>query len=313
MTFETVGVALIRNYYYVCILKYKIANMNKEIPLNHNFKTSDLDKICVYEHYFDNEEKPFYIGQGKLNRPFNFITRNKRWLDKVGDKINLVKVKIVAIDISYEKSIEIEKELIAKYGRIDIGTGCLTNENDGGLNSQTGECNYFYGRQLSGTLNGNYGNKYSKNKLSIPVIQLDVLGNFIKEWSSAREAEESGYGFISSSITACCKHKRYIHCGYQWIYKNEYDNSKNYEYKPSGRQRKVFIAFPVGHYGDLNNMIVMYGSNDIEKVHGFSTTKISLVIKGERKSHKGYVFIDVFNLPIEEKIKYIPYIDVAKI
>ena len=34
--------------------------MNKETPLNHNFKTSDLDRICVYEHYFDNEKTVLY-------------------------------------------------------------------------------------------------------------------------------------------------------------------------------------------------------------------------------------------------------------
>lgn len=285
---------------------------NKETACLQGFKTCDLKRICVYAHYFKDEKLPFYIGQGNIARAFNMGDRNKSWKNKVGDNFKDVKVLIMNIDISYEESISIEKSLIKKYGRLDNNTGCLTNENDGGSNSQFGPDNYFYDKRFYGSDNSNYGNKYELNPISIPVIQIDVFGNIVKEWSSATEASDK-LGFSSSTICACCKGKRAIHHGYQWIFKKDYDERKDYSYNPKGRQRKVFAAFPIGHYGDVNNMILMYGFNDIEKKYGFSTGKISLVINGKRKSHKGHVFADIFNLPKDEKEKYIPYIDVTKI
>ena len=108
-----------------------IQNYSKvEIPSKYGYKTSDLQRICVYSHTYDNEDKPFYIGQGRLSRAFNFLNRDKSWKNKVQD-ISKVKVTILNIDISIEESVKIERELIAKFGRIDIGTGCLVNGNDG--------------------------------------------------------------------------------------------------------------------------------------------------------------------------------------
>ena len=40
-----------------------IQNRSKvEIPSKYGYKTYDLQRICVYSHTYDNEDKPFYIG-----------------------------------------------------------------------------------------------------------------------------------------------------------------------------------------------------------------------------------------------------------
>ena len=61
-------------------------NVNKtEIPSKYGYTTADLNRICVYSHVYDNEENPFYIGQGRLSRAFNFTNRDNAWKSKVID------------------------------------------------------------------------------------------------------------------------------------------------------------------------------------------------------------------------------------
>ena len=79
-------------------------NTNKDVPSKYNYSTSDLNRICVYSHTYENEDKPFYIGQGRLSRAFNFLNRDKSWKNKVQD-LSKVKVNILYIDISIEESI----------------------------------------------------------------------------------------------------------------------------------------------------------------------------------------------------------------
>lgn len=76
--------------------------------------------------------------------------------------------------------------------------------------------------------NCNYGSR--KNVLSKAVIQETLDGNFVKEWASTREIEQT-LGFSNASISACCRgfakdyhsgkvypvHKAF---GYKWKYKN---------------------------------------------------------------------------------------------
>ena len=60
----------------------------------------------------------------------------------------------------------------------------------------------------------NFGNKISKS-----INQYDLEGNFIKEWSSIKEAEIFFYGKTNGSIGACCrgifKHVK----GFKWKFK----------------------------------------------------------------------------------------------
>ena len=274
-------------------------NTNKDIPSKYNYSTSDLNRICVYSHTYENEDKPFYIGQGRLSRAFNFLNRDKSWKNKVQD-ISKVKVNILYIDISIEESINLEKELIAKYGRIDNNTGCLVNGNDGGSAiGCKGSNNFFYNKHLYGKDNGNFGNKYENNSLSIPIIQLDILGNVVNNWASAAEAEEKGL-FNSGCIIACCKHKRHLHKSYQWIYKRDYDKTKDYSYIPGKTSPRIYICLDI--YG---NYIKTYYNNDELISDGFNPKMVNKVSNGINKSHKNYKFVDFFYLSKSDKIEAI--------
>ena len=67
--------------------------------------------------------------------------------------------------------------------------------------------------------NCNYGNRTSKQSkaLSIPIIQYDKKGNFIKKWESIREAGRK-LGIFYQSINACLKGKVKTAGGFKWYY-----------------------------------------------------------------------------------------------
>lgn len=62
------------------------------------------------------------------------------------------------------------------------------------------------------------------------------------------------------------------------------------------------------HLNDLNRICVYlhyYYDNEINPFYA------SQVITGAKKSHAGYIFLDFFKLPKEEKEKYINLIDIT--
>jgi len=85
----------------------------------------------VYEHLRNDTNEVFYVGIGEdEKRAYCKYNRNLYWnniVNKHGYTIN-----IIHNNIYWEDACEIEKELIAKYGRIDLGLGNLVNMTDGG-------------------------------------------------------------------------------------------------------------------------------------------------------------------------------------
>jgi NUMOD3 motif len=78
----------------------------------------------VYQ-YLRTDNTPYYIGKGRKNRAFT----------KQGHTVPLPskdRIKFVSENLSADDAKNLEIELIAKYGRKDIGTGILRNMTDGG-------------------------------------------------------------------------------------------------------------------------------------------------------------------------------------
>mgnify|MGYP003290597882 CR=1 FL=1 len=63
--------------------------------------------------------------------------------------------------------------------------------------------------------NVNFGTR--TERMSKPVLQYDLEGNFIKEWKSIVECGRNG--FIFQHISACCKGRLKKHKGFIWKYK----------------------------------------------------------------------------------------------
>lgn len=81
----------------------------------------------VYE-YLREDNTPYYIGKGRKNRAFT----------KQGHTVSPPpkdRIKFVKENLTEEQAKQLEIELIAKYGRKDLGTGILRNMTNGGEGS----------------------------------------------------------------------------------------------------------------------------------------------------------------------------------
>jgi hypothetical protein len=90
----------------------------------------------VYIHTRLDKNEVFYVGIGdtpKHRRAYQVGKRNKHWHNitrKTG-----YSVTIVYDNISWEEACIKERELVSKYGRIDLNTGTLCNYTNGGEGS----------------------------------------------------------------------------------------------------------------------------------------------------------------------------------
>jgi len=71
-------------------------------------------------------------------------------------------------------------------------------------------------------LNKVYFEKGAKPGSRIPIIQLSIDDEYIKEWDSSSEVSKI-LNINASAITKCCKGKQLTCKGYKWIYKSEYE------------------------------------------------------------------------------------------
>lgn len=97
----------------------------------------------IYIYYCQNDI-PFYVGYGKNNRMFAHLNeaRKKPKPSSGEHKLNKIRkilkdgfeprIEIVASNLSRDEAIELEIELIEKFGRADLGLGPLTNMTKGG-------------------------------------------------------------------------------------------------------------------------------------------------------------------------------------
>lgn len=122
----------------LCIKKF-----NEKIELHNKPK-----RYYVYK-YLDLKGNTFYIGKGSDRRALfhlyqatkeNIKIENLHKTNKIKNILNSISIEdfiknnivIIKDNIDEKYALELEKELILKYGRINIGTGCLTNITEGG-------------------------------------------------------------------------------------------------------------------------------------------------------------------------------------
>ena len=163
-------------------------------------------KHYVYRHIRLDTNQVFYVGIGtqsskitKYLRARNKTKRNEIW-KKILNKSKDFKWEIVFESDDYEIIKNKEKELIALYGRRDLGIGTLINFTDGGE-----------------------GRKGSQNRIT-PTYQIDLKGNIIKEWINIETIckelnihRQSLYAVLNKKVWTC---RNFI-----WVYKEKYNKT----------------------------------------------------------------------------------------
>tara|TARA_E500000318_G_C3515384_1_gene194094 strand:- start:233 stop:820 length:588 start_codon:yes stop_codon:yes gene_type:complete len=194
-----------------------------------------MKKYYVYTHLNPKTKEVFYVGIGKDNRAYNkWAGRNKFW-DNYVNKHGF-EVELIAEGLTRSQAGKIEVKLIAELGRrqIDEG-GTLVNRSIGGDGGNIGYTHTeLFKQNLSLARKGKTKiphSKETKEKLSKsltgrkvtwgrPVLQFDKQGNFIKEWSTIKEAERATGAKAIFEVASGYRNQRYKSSGgYVWKYK----------------------------------------------------------------------------------------------
>jgi hypothetical protein len=198
----------------------------------------------VYQHRRIDSGEIFYIGVGvNKYRAYKKFGRNQHWKN-IAQKG--YQVEIIFENLTWEKAIEKEKDLILLYGRRDLGLGPLVNMTDGGegvvgqIRSETskkrhseamigrlvGEKNPMFGKKNIFRSETNKKQIGENNPRAKSVIQYDLEYNYIAEYKTAKQAQEKT-GIIRSGICQVCKGLNKTSGGFIWKYKNSEHESNS--------------------------------------------------------------------------------------
>lgn len=115
-----------------------------------------------------------------------------------------------------------QASLITGIGRHNIGD-CLNKKT-----KQSGNYQWFYKDEINYNVPKKFINTRGLDK-KIPVIQLDLDGNYVNEYSSIKLASEK-CGIRRTTISGCLSEKTRRAGGFQWIYKSKYDPNEDYKF-----------------------------------------------------------------------------------
>jgi hypothetical protein len=203
-----------------------------------------MSDFYVYLHRKATTGEVFYVGKGKTRRAYDRFGRSKWWQRTVA-KHGLI-VEICDRNLQEWYAFERESELIAYYGRSDLGYGCLINCTDGGEGS-AGNLQSEKTRRLRAL--SNTGQKRSDEiRLKLKRAQQkyiaetpDAIDKKRKEHShemkkvvrsdgvvfesvhaAGKAMTDIGYSKTSySHISACCNGHRPKAFGFTWRFKND--------------------------------------------------------------------------------------------
>lgn len=199
----------------------------------------------VYRHIRLDKNEPFYIGIGKVKkRAYSKQNRNKYWQNI--SNITEYDVEIIMDELTWEEACEKEKEFIKLYGRFQNG-GTLCNMTDGGegtlgviVSEETRKKKSIISKsigisketreKMASKLRGRPLPLWQRDILSkaaigklaywkhVPIIQMDMKGNYIKEWSNISLAKKE---LNIKNISKVLKGDRSHAGGFKFKYKNK--------------------------------------------------------------------------------------------
>ena len=126
-----------------------------------------------------------------------------------------------------------------------------------------------------------YQTETSKIKMSVPICQYDLQGNFIREWNGLAEASKY-FNKDAAGIYATCNNKQKTYCGYLWSYKKYNSPNTNILHKHSK---------PIIQYDKYNNIIKEWDSISTAGIKlKIKRQSISMCCRDKIKSAGGFIW-----------------------
>jgi hypothetical protein len=134
---------------------------------------------------------------------------------------------------------------------------------------------------------------HNRTKLTEEVIQLDIDGNFVKEWPSLHEVNKSPE-FIGYQISRGLKDKIKVN-GFYFLYKSNYNEESVKELLDKSKNRYEKFKKKVYQYDKNGKFVAEYNSlGDIKTVDGKDIKKSSIALCAGRRTHLlayGYIWV----------------------
>lgn len=278
--------------------------MNIEKIINWElFELQDKTLFYTYKHFTLDDKEIFYVGKGKNKRCLDIADRNL-WWNNIVNKHNYY-IEIDQINLSEKEALQREKDLITQFGRRELG-GKLVNLTDGGEGvsgyiysderkqqiseyfkahpelQEIGNRYLYFGQQLYGEDNPNYGNRGSKNPLSKKVVKVSLEGTLIETYDSIKEAAKEN-NVYTSSISSVCLKKRHQLKGYVYMFLKDYEEG-TYDISLGVTNKKPVYQLDK----DTLEIIKEYSSVSETKIDNFNPRNVSQVCCKNKKTHKGF-------------------------
>jgi hypothetical protein len=141
-------------------------------------------ETIMFVYIWKHNDSPFYVGMSKSigrTNPLNAGGRGwfcKQTLKNIGAENVVVEVHTV---LTEEEAKALEKELILKYGRIQLGTGTLTNLRSGGEGahgmSEEGKASLSEHMRLNNPMKNPETRAKFKNRMNSPDVKILFTGD----------------------------------------------------------------------------------------------------------------------------------------
>ena len=230
------------------------------------------ENFYVYGHRTKTDGKCFYIGKGKGDRYKTFYSRNRHW-HKIVNHHGFEPV-ILVNNLSENKAFELEAYICEQIGYKNL-INIRKEKGWGGHEHSVG----------------------TKLKLSKPVLQYDLEGNFLKKWNGATEAAQSLNKIHSAAITECCRGLRPSIYKFIWRHAdNPIENPQKIINIKQKIEKKPPYFHPIEQYDLDGNFIQKWDNTKIAAKHlNMCTGSISNCLLGKYKTAGGYIWKKALN------------------
>ncbi len=268
---------------------------------------------------------PFYVGKGKSKR-WRTHLQNKnpknqflhRVIRKIRDKGLEPVVMFWDQNLPEQQALDLEKELIKRFGRRNTKTGILTNLTDGGEGISgkifSEKERDAISKRTSGSKNGMFGKTHSKEARKIisdrfkgkpgtphseewkqnlrennaggkatskAIYQINSEGNVIKEWPSAMSAAKT-LNLSKGNICEVANHRKHHKCGgfwWRWVGSPDVINEILVDYKElQNRLDRPAIRKPLAQIDPKTNKQIKIW-NSFQEAASYSNIKYATLWK----------------------------------